>query len=158
MALHKYLRSFAILYCNHANFFCGDDKHAVNVGDPDVPLASLMRQKKAMVLCGHDPDASDHDWHRFKLYPSVLCNVNIPEDIKGSFYDSMVTVTLKNSMFQKSTPLRHQAEKEVAVATWNPIECSFSDGGPDHNPQNYSVKIGQLASWHIFLRLTLTSV
>ena len=107
---------------------------------------------KVMVLRGHESEASDSDWHHFKLYPSVLCNVNIPENINDSFYDSTVTVTLKNSVFEKSTPLRHQAEKENSVAIWNPIECSFSDGGPDHNPRNYSIKIGHLTH---FLKVDL---
>ena len=117
-----------------------------------MPLAPLLLGKKVIVLRGHEPEASDHDWHRFKLCPSVLCNVNIPENINDSFYDSTVTVTLKDSVFEKSTPLRHQAEKENSVAIWIPIECSFSDGGSDHNPRNYSVKIGHFAH---FLKVDL---
>ena len=31
------------------------------------------------------------------------------------------------------------------TTTWKPIECTFSDGGPDHNPRYSSVKIAQLS-------------
>ena len=54
-------------------------------------------------------------------------------------------MTLKNAVFEKSSPLRHQAEKEKVIETWKPIECTYSNGGPDHNTRNKSVKIAQTA-------------
>ena len=69
----------------------------------------------------------------------------IPDSIEKSFYEGKVFVTLKNALFERSSPLRHQAEKEKVVNDWKPIECTYSNGGPDHNTKHYSVKIAQLA-------------
>ena len=67
------------------------------------------------------------------------------QTIEKSSYEGKVFVTLKNALFKRSSPLRHQAEKEKVVNDWKPIECTYSDGGPDHNTKHYSVKIAQLA-------------
>ena len=142
MSFYKYLCEFAVKYRPHAAFFCEDDKHAVNIGEPDVPLATLLRNKKVMISREHQSEAADHDWHRFKLIPSVLHNVTILQSINDSFYGGSVTVTLKDAILQKSTPLRHQVEKEIEVAQeWKPIDLTYSD----HNRQKLSVKIALTA-------------
>ena len=147
MSLFKILRSFAVKYRDYSNFFCEDDKHAVNIGEPDSPLSCLLRGRKVMTLKGHETTAPEHDWHRFKVTPSVLLHCHIPETI--SFYDGQPYVTLKDAVFEKTTPLRHQLEQEKALdrdnIDWKTIECTFSDGGPDHNPRHGFVQMSQVA-------------
>ena len=117
----------------------------MHVGEPDIPLATLLRGRRVMTLKGSEPDASDHDWHRFSLTPSVCLWNTIADSIEKLFYEGKVFVMLKNALFERSSPLRHQAEKEKVINDWKPIECTYSDGGPDHNTKHYSVKIAQLA-------------
>ena len=41
MSLHKYLRTFAVDNSNYVFFFCADDKHLVNFGEPNEPRCSF---------------------------------------------------------------------------------------------------------------------
>ena len=185
-----------------------------------------------MTLKGHETTASDRDWHRFKVTPSVLLHCHIPERLQQvldrdfpaaqylkhffmmdnhmlllktqylkrffmmdnhmlllktqylkrffmmdnhmlllktqylkrffmmdnhmlllkmqylNHFFMMDNHTLKDAVFEKSTHLRHQVEKEKALdrdnIDWKPIECTFSDGGPDHNPRHGSVQMSQI--------------
>ena len=36
-------------------------------------------------------------------------------------------------------------KQEKVIAEWKPIECNYSDGGPDHNTKHNSVKLAQTA-------------
>ena len=144
MALFKYLRSFAVMYAEHADFFSEDDKHSIPVGEPGVPQSTLVRSRKVMSLEEHEPNVADHDWHRVSLIPSVSLKVDIPPSINDSFYQGDILITLKNAVFQPSSPLRHQVEKELLVSSFKPIQCTYSDGGPDHNPSYYSVILAQI--------------
>ena len=98
-----------------------------------------------MCLKGFEPRTQDHDWHKFKGVPSVSLHNEIPSSINESFFRGQVYVTVKDAIFQASTPLRHIVEREKALSQSNvdlkPIQCFYSDGGPDHNPRNFSVKI-----------------
>ena len=152
MAQYKILREFSIKYCAFTQFFSEDDKPGVNIGEAGTPLAIVLRNRKVTVLKGCEPTASDHNWHRFKLVPSILLKSNTPADITGSFYSGEPYVNLKDAIFEKSSPLRHQAEKQRAInangtttTTRKPIECTFSDGGPDHSPKYSFVKIAQIS-------------
>ena len=64
--------------------------------------------------------------------------------INNSFYQGNVFITLKNAVFQSSSPIRHHVEKVILVHSFKPIQCTYSDGGPDHNPSYYSVILTQL--------------
>ena len=53
----------------------------------------------------------DHDMQsKSSLTPSIILDVDIPENFSGSFYRDKVPVTIKDSIFQPSIPLRHAAE------------------------------------------------
>ena len=138
MVLFKILCSFSIKYREFANFFCEDDKHIVHVGEPDIPLATLLRGRRVnpmlRIMIGTDSVS-----HHQCVYGTLF------QTIEKSFYDGKVFVMLKNALFERSSPLRHQAEKEKVVNDWKPIECTYSDGSLDYNTKHYSVKIAQLA-------------
>lgn len=161
MAQFKYVRSFAVLLRDHVTFICEDDKHAINVGEPGLPLASLDHNRKVMVIEGTQLKASDHDWHRFKLTPTVMIECAVPEETSGSFYSGQVYVVNKDAVFEPSTPMRHIVELDKArrqkhgpatdyeEATQEPcslpVEIHYSDGGPDHNVRHGSVKVALAA-------------
>ena len=93
--------------------------------------------------------ASDHDTSaKTKLTPSVVLVIDIPDNIDQSFYCGQVTVTVKDSLFQQSSPMRHSSEIRKALSDQQrerPIRMLFTDGGPDHRVNYPSVKLALIA-------------
>ena len=149
MALYKYMRCFAVMYQEYVVFHCMDDKHGISIGEPEAPIASLDRGKRVIVFVGKEPVALDHDFHRFKLTPSVTLVPDVPQKADDSFYQGKVFISLKDSVLQPSNPLRHMAELQISMASsgslMKPIEVGMSDGGPDHNVRHGSVKVSLVA-------------
>ena len=91
--------------------------------------------------------ASDHDFTKLSLTPSVTFFISIPNDISGSFYDGQVFVSYKDTVFEPSTAIRHSAEFLDALniqyrhQIMPPILCLYTDGGPDHRCNYGSVQI-----------------
>ena len=52
----------------------------------------------------------DHDFTKFLLVPSVALQIEIPETFEGSWYTGKVLISLKDAVFQSSSPLRHASE------------------------------------------------
>ena len=65
-------------------------------------------------------------------------------------------VTLKDTIFQPSSPARHSAELKKALTALpddvNPVLCLYTDGGPDHCNTFHSLQISHIS---LFLRLNL---
>ena len=84
--------------------------------------------------------------------------MDVPESIDQSFYSGKVVVTLKDAIFEPSSPLRHAAElvKVLKAAQVNtilrPILFLYSDGGPDHRVTYVSVQASLIC---LFLHLQL---
>ena len=133
-----------------------DDKHNVKVGEPGYPVAALDRGKQVIVGQGQPVQVSDHDFTKAKFTPSVVLVLNIPDSIEQSFYQGSVFVTLKDSVFQASCPLRHAAElsriQQQVNFVFKPILLVYSDGGPDHRVTYVSVKAAMIA---LFLKHNL---
>ena len=73
----------------------------------------------------------DHDFTKATVTPSVALICDITESIGESFYLGKVFVTLKDTIFQPSSPIRHAAElKKVLTALpgdVNHILCLYTD-------------------------------
>lgn len=65
------------------------------------------------------------------------------------FYNGQVTVTVKDTIFQPSNPMRQIAEiRKILGETGNlgkPIRLIYSDWGPDHRVTYPSVKLSLIA-------------
>ena len=48
-ALFKYAREYAINIRDICSFICTDDKHKIDVGEPNFPLAAVPRGKQVLV-------------------------------------------------------------------------------------------------------------
>lgn len=90
--------------------------------------------------------------------------VDIPDNSRGSFYHGDVHITLKDKIFQPSTPFHHAAETVKIVRSYfseddvnanKPIIVRYTDGGPDHRP---TFALVQLASILEFIALDLDMV
>lgn len=106
-ALPKNLKEFAVLHRDFCVLLSVDDKIHIPVGEPGVPIATIYRSKKAGTHVNIPNIAADH---KCKFSPSVAIVIEVPEDVSGDFYNGQVTVTLKDTIFQPSNPMRHIAE------------------------------------------------
>lgn len=150
-AAFKYLRGYAVKYRDMAAMVCLDDKSKVDFGEPGQAISSGVRGKKSIVATGSVLSALDHDvQQKGSLTPSVCLLVDIPEQVEDTFYRGQVFVTLKDSIFQPSSPWRHATEimenlrkssMDEGISAVPPMLLIYSDGGPDHRITFESVKL-----------------
>ena len=108
----------------------------IKIGEPNSPVAAVEMGKEVLVGLNSKFMVGDHDFTKSKFTPSVALVCDIPEHIGESFYRGKVCVTLKDAIFQASSPKQHAAElKKILSALTeniNPLLCIYTDGGPDH--------------------------
>ena len=135
---------------------CIDDKHRLKVGEPGFPVATAERGQKVVERAGTTFEVGDHDFTKFSIVPSVMLIVDIPDDIKDSWYRCQVQVGFKDAAFEPSSPIRRATELSHVLSSSD--ECCklvlfmYSDGGPDHRLTYVSVQVSLIA---IFKRLDL---
>ena len=87
---------------------------------------------------------ADHDFTKFGMVPSFILLNDITEEKSGSRYHGQVNVSLKDTAFEPSSPLRHACE------LYNVLQSSllskavlflYLDGGPDHRLTYVSVQM-----------------
>ncbi|GAQ92919.1 hypothetical protein KFL_012020010, partial [Klebsormidium nitens] len=156
--MRDYWKHVAVLLPEHTVVVHLDDKHAVKVGEPGAPVVALDRGGRVLQDVAAGPQvALDHDFTRAKIVPSVTLVQHgplIPTTADDSFYRGQVFVTLKDAVFQPSSPLRHSAEL-VSIIRWAirhrmlppSILLGYTDGGPDHRTTYASVQIAWVAVW-----------
>ncbi|XP_019863660.1 PREDICTED: uncharacterized protein LOC109592718 [Amphimedon queenslandica] len=154
-AVFRYMRDYAIKFRDISVFACIDDKHFIKVGEPGFPIAAAERGREVIVSSNEVFVVGDHDFTKFKIIPSVVLLVDIPETIDGSFYSGQVFVGLKDGIFEASSPIRHATELYKTLMTrmdGRHILFIYSDGGPDHRITYLSVQLSLIA---LFLNLDL---
>lgn len=114
------------------------------LGNPYKPTPAVSRaHHRGLVNTNSANLTTDHDYHICGIVPSVCLFVDIPDNSRGSFYHGDVHITLKDNIFQPSTPFRHAAETVKIVRSYfseddvnanKPIIVRYTDGGPDHRP------------------------
>ncbi|CAB4398618.1 unnamed protein product [Rhizophagus irregularis] len=113
-ALFRYLREFLIQYRQWACFISADDKHKVPIGE-SVPVSTGVRNRRLLSTQNNDLNASDHDFTKLSLTPSVIFFVSIPSNISGGFYNGQVFVSFKDTVFEPSSAIRHATEFQDAI-------------------------------------------
>ena len=150
-ALQKYVKEFSVKYKDNCVLLSVDDKNHIPVGEPGTPIATVYRSKKSVAHAKIPHVAADHDTSsKCKITPSVIFQIDVPETNSGDFiYNGQVSVTLKDTIFQPSNPMRHIAEIRKFLGLvgkiGRPIRIVFSDGGPDHRLTYPSVKLSLMA-------------
>lgn len=161
--LYSMMKQFAVKQRAHASFIAVDDKTTIPIGKPNQPISTNVRPHNRSLVASSQQvlSAMDHDFHVHGCIPSVLFKITIPEDARDGFSKGDVYVTVKDKVFQPSSPLRHATEDtEIlrhaaaadAVNLDNPILFVYSDGGPDHRTNYQSVQLAALA---LFVALDL---
>jgi hypothetical protein len=144
-AIFRYLREFAIKFHDYAVFISADDKHKIAIGE-SVATSTGVRNRQTLVPENGTLAASDHDFTKLSLTPSVIFLCKIPKNITESFYDGDVYVSYKDTVFEPSSAIRHCTEfmitlDEHFLSEIPPIICIYTDGGPDHRTTYGSVQI-----------------
>ena len=140
----KHLRELAceLKHCGvTVAFIFADDKCSAKVGEPGDPIGAVERNKRVVGNNELRAIASRHDFAKFKVNPSVLlllAGSDIPDSVFESFYRGRVWVSVKDAVFQPSSPMRHSAEilkvlKAAKLLDDLQVLLLYTDGGPDHN-------------------------
>ena len=108
--MFQYQKEYSILVKEHCNFLSIDDKHKIKIGEPGFPVAAADRGKQVIVSRGATFAVGDHDFTKMGIVPSVSFLVDIPENIKGSFYHGKMFVCCEDAVFEQCSPNRHMAE------------------------------------------------
>jgi len=144
-AIFRYMHEYALMLREFCAFVCIDDKHKLKIGKPTCPVAAAERGRRVPVRANESLMVTDHDFTKFGLIPSVILIVDIPEEITGLWYSGKVYVSLKDSIFEPSSPLRHACELLYSVLWSISFDKSvlflYSDGGPDHRLTYVSVQL-----------------
>lgn len=154
-ALFQYAREYAVQFREYCHFICMDDKPKVDFGEPGLYASSGVRGKKSIVPTNSNLSCLDHDvQNKGSLTPSVVLDVDVPEDVSDSFYRGQVTLTIKDSVFEPSSPFRHMVELQhiLEVQDRKPCLIIYTDGGPDHRTTYHAVKLSLIV---LFKRLGL---
>ncbi len=147
-----------------------DDKALVPIGEPGHPVRTNVRPISAKIVVAKgtgQPDASDHDFHRASIRPSLAL---ICQGGGGNWRKGQVVFNLKDSATQKSTAMRHAVEstnqiktlvkkQDLLLAERNLLDryaekttmpytfLDRTDGGSDRNPKNISVQLAGVYKW-----------
>lgn len=146
------LKYIAVLNRNNASMWALDDKCGISVGDPGKAVACLERQRRALVLREDGPVvAMDHDAGSgcIKLTPTMYLDHSIPLEVGQSFFRGRVFYGIKNAITQPSTAMRSVAELHATMSKTPDSDKSIllvtTDGGPEHNVKNGSVRVSLTA-------------
>ena len=81
------MRECAICVRDHCLFISIDDKHKVQIGEADCPVASAERGRRVPVRSDEAFTDANHDFTKFALIPSVVfIIIDVPEEISDSWY------------------------------------------------------------------------
>ena len=128
--------------------FC-DDKAKVPPGEPGVVVSTGVRGRESIVPTQETLVACDHDVAvKSSVTPSVVLRCDIPESIDQSFVSGKINVVLNDSVFQTSSPFRHNAMLARHLAEefheMPPVLMKFTDGGVDQRSTIESVKVAHI--------------
>ena len=159
LCIFRYLKCMAVRWREHTILQCMDDEAIVPIGESGEAVSTGVRaHHRALVTPGQTLLALDHDYHVAGIVPSVCLIVDIPKNDKDSFYHGTVHCTVKDKIFEPSSPLRHGVEtmsitRGIAgdIHADAAILLRYTDG-PDHRTNYRSVQI--TAIWE-FISLDL---
>ncbi|XP_055999413.1 uncharacterized protein LOC130048586 [Ostrea edulis] len=156
-ALHQFymLKDMAVQYREFAHMQCLDDKAIVPIGEPYRPVSTGVRAHHQGLTISNSKGllCLDHDYSIAGMVPSVCFQVSIPENSRDSFHSGTLHITLKDKVFQSSTPFRHGMETINILREFHshddvnldkPILFRYTDGGPDHRTTFRSVQVAAL--------------
>ena len=143
------MKERAIEWKDFTTLLCCDDKAKVPIGDPGVNVSTGVRGKKSIAPIGTTLGALDHDMTKASLTPSVYFKVDVPDSIDQSFYRGKIYITLNDSVFETSSPVRHSAATiDLLNGDGVPkVLLKYTDGGTDQRNTLESVKLANIIAF-----------
>ena len=151
-AIYRHLREFSMRFRDNCAMVSTDDKNKIKVGEPNYPISAVTLGKRVLVAHGQSLQASDHDFSKISLVPTVVLIHEIPNSIDESFYHGIPYLYLKIHATEPSSAIRNA--KEIADALIEkceekeiipPMLTIYTDGGPQHRSNFLSVQIALIA-------------
>ena len=118
-------------------------------------MAATERGRRVPVRAEECFTVADHDFTKFGLVPSCILVIDLPEEISDSWYRGQVFVSLKETVFEPSSPFRHACELHQVLTSLSlekRVLFVYSDGGPDHRLTYVTVQLSLIC---LFLKLDL---
>ena len=147
---------------------CLDDKHHGEV-EPGLTVASVTLEirLKCVKSWSHTSKvwfcetraywATEHDFTRFSLIPSVILLIDIPDEIDESWYEGEAHVGFKDAVFEPSSCSRHLCEFHDNMLLTRMGNRSvlfvYTDGGPDHRTTLYQFSFPWSHCFWIWIRI-----
>ena len=102
-----YLREFSVQFRDNSTMTSTDDKNKIKVGESNYPISAVPRGKRVLVPHGQSLQASDHDFSKVSLVPTVVLSHDIPNTVNESFCRGTPCVYLKIHATEKSSAIRN---------------------------------------------------
>ena len=153
-ALFKYIRLRMHQLSSDIFVLFIDDKAKIAVGEPGEPVSTGARGRHSITPSSLELVALDHDMTaKGSLTSSVYMEPNITSEPEGSWYSGKVTVSVQDSVFQKSNPYRNAAAT-LRLARKDPsgpkpIHVKYSNGGTEHRNLLVKVQLSLIATFKI---------
>ena len=133
---------------------CQDDKRKIPIGEPYNPVSD-GHNRQAPQFLGGQHGALDHTISKMSITPSCNFFNEVPTSTEGSFYQGSAVITLKDSVWQPSNPMRHTCEflnelyerYDVHNDTELAVLMKYHDGGSDHNDTNAWAQLATIIEW-----------
>ena len=127
---------------------CTDEKHKIEAGESNFPLAAVPQGKQVLVAHNEAFQVGDHNFSTISLISTVTPMNDIPESIETSWYNGKACVGIKMTATDPSSALRNATEiAKVLINKYGSKEAVppnlilYTDGGPEHHTTFLSVKI-----------------
>ena len=107
-------------------------------------MVATERGRRGPVLAEEYFTVADHDFTKIVLVPSCILVIDLPEEISDSWYCGQVFVSLKQTVFEPSSPFRHTCELHQVLTSLSlkkRVLLVYSDGGPDHRLTYVTVQL-----------------
>ena len=125
-AILKYTSEFAVEFKDYCSYICTDDKHKIDIGEPNMPLSELPIGKRVLVGRNETYQVSDHDFSNISLIRTVMLITQIPEKVDDSWYKGVPCVTLTLAATSPSTSIRNAASRPCNVyRRWTGTPLNF---------------------------------
>ena len=134
---------------------CQDDKRKIPIGEPYNPVSDGHNRQAPQFLDGQH-GALDHTISKMSITPSCNFFNTVPTSTAGSFYNGSAVITLKDSVWQPSNPMRHTREfldelyerYDFENESESPkVLMKYHDGGSDHNDTNAWAQLATIIEW-----------
>jgi hypothetical protein len=146
-----------------------DDKSAIPVGEPNLPVRSNVRKMHASLIALQDtnkPNLLDHKFHCATIRPLMALIIKTPDSVSNSWRHGRLLCSVKDAATQVSTAMLHAVELAKKVNWVNKEDTKLrdigrlpnipesatkpyclllrSDGGSDRHPKHISVQIAMV--------------